>query len=154
MKLFKLFIFFLVLNLGALFLGSLLMNYGPTSDWYLALNKAPWTPAGWVFGVAWFTIMFCFSIYLASLFKENTSNFLIVLYLIQLFLNVIWNYVFFNKHLISLGLLIIVLLTLVVVFFFFTFKMTHFKLARYLLLPYMIWLCLATSLNAYIFLYN
>jgi len=153
MKTFKFFILFLFLNFGALFLGSWLMNNGPTSEWYLELNKAPWTPPGWVFGVAWFSIMLCFSIYLASLLKDNTSRFLTILYTIQLFLNVIWNYVFFNKHLIDLGLLVIVLLTLLVFFFFFTFKTTPSKI-KYLLLPYMIWLCLATSLNAYILLYN
>ena len=154
MKEFRYFIFFLALNFGALFLGSWLMNNGPTSEWYLLLNKAPWTPPGWVFGVAWFTIMLCFSIYLAFLYKENASRFVIILYAIQLFLNVVWNFVFFNKHLIALGLLIIVLLTLVIFFFFFTFKNAHNKWVNYLLLPYMIWLCLATSLNAYIFLYN
>jgi len=153
MKTFKFFILFLILNFGALFLGSWLMNNGPTSEWYLALNKASWTPPGWVFGMAWFTIMFCFSIYLASLFKDKTSIFLTALYVFQLFLNVIWNYVFFNRHLIGLGLLVIVLLTLLVFFFFFTFKTTLSK-TKYLLLPYMIWLCLATSLNTYIYLYN
>jgi len=153
MKTFKFFILFLILNFGALFLGSWLMNNGPTSEWYLALNKAPWTPQGWVFGMAWFTIMFCFSIYLASLFKDKTSIFLTTLYVFQLFLNVIWNYVFFNKHMVGLGLLVIVLLTLLVFFFFFTFKTTLSK-TKYLLLPYMIWLCLATSLNTYIYLYN
>jgi len=154
MKTFRTFLFFLILNFGALALGSWLMNNGPTSEWYLALNKAPWTPAGWVFGVAWFSIMFCFSIYLAFLYKDNASSFLNVIYAIQLFLNVIWNYVFFNKHLISIGLLIIVLLTLVVFYFFFTFQTKDFKASKYLLLPYMVWLCLATSLNAYIFFYN
>lgn len=154
MKEFRYFIFFLAINFGALFLGSWLMNNGPTSEWYILLNKAPWTPPGWVFGAAWFTIMLCFSIYLAYLFKNKISRFLIILYAVQLFLNVVWNFVFFNKHLIALGLLIIVLLTLVVFFFFFWFKKTHNKWINFLLLPYMIWLCLATSLNAYIFLYN
>ena len=154
MKTFKFFILFLILNFGALFLGSWLMNNGPTSEWYLALNKAPWTPPGWVFGVAWFSIMLCFSIYLAFLFFENNTIALKFLYALQLFLNVIWNYVFFNKHQIVLGLLIIVLLTILVFVFFFRFKPSQHKTSRYLLLPYMIWLCLATSLNAYIFLYN
>ena len=153
MTIFKFFIFFLVLNFGALFLGSWLMNSGPTSEWYLTLNKAPWTPPGWVFGAAWFTIMFCFSIYLAYLFRDNVSRFLIILYTFQLFFNVIWNYVFFNKHMIGLGLLVIVLLTLLVFFFFFSFKTTPSQV-KYLLLPYMVWLCLATSLNTYILLKN
>ena len=151
MKILKLTILFLVINFSALAIGSWLMNNGPISEWYVKLNKAPWTPDGWVFGVAWTTIMICFSIYLAYVFKDNTSKFLKILFAIQVFLNVVWNYVFFNQHQIGLGLLIIILLTLVVFYFFFKFNIKTFK---YLLLPYMVWLCLATSLNAYIVLYN
>jgi len=154
MKALKLFSLFLVLNFGALFLGSWLMNNGPTSEWYLALDKAPWTPPGWVFAVAWFSIMLCFSIYLTVVFKDHASKTVALLYAFQWFLNVIWNYIFFNQHQIGLGLLIIWLLTVVVFFFFFTFKTTQFKASKYLLFPYMIWLCLATSLNAFIYLYN
>lgn len=151
MKILKLTILFLIINFSALAIGSWLMNNGPISEWYLQLNKAPWTPDGWVFGVAWTTIMICFSIYLAYAFKENNSKSLKLLFAIQVFLNVVWNYAFFNQHQIGLGLLIIVLLTIVVFYFFFKFNIKTFK---YLLLPYMVWLCLATSLNAYILLYN
>ena len=44
------------------------MANGPQTEWYLNLNKAHWTPPGWVFGAAWTTIMICFSIYLSYLF--------------------------------------------------------------------------------------
>ena len=45
------------------------MDNGPMTDWYINLNQAPWSPPGWVFGAAWTTIMICFSIYMAYLFK-------------------------------------------------------------------------------------
>ena len=48
----KYLIIFLIINFGALGLGVLLMQNGPETDWYLQLNKAPWTPPGWVFGAA------------------------------------------------------------------------------------------------------
>jgi benzodiazapine receptor len=57
MKLLKISIFFLVLNFSALAIGSWLMNNGPITNWYMNLNQAPWTPPGWVFGIAWTTIM-------------------------------------------------------------------------------------------------
>ena len=154
MKTFKLFVLFLMINFGALALGGWLMDNGPISTWYFQLNKAPWTPPGWVFGVAWFTIMFCFSIYLAYMFKDMVSGLLKVLFGLQVFLNVIWNYVFFNKHLIGLGLIVIILLTLLIFYFFFKFEKQSFKSLKYFLLPYMLWLCVAVSLNAYIFLNN
>ncbi|WP_338733489.1 TspO/MBR family protein [Mangrovimonas cancribranchiae] len=154
MKTAKLIILLLVINFGCLALGSWLMDNGPQSQWYLNLNKAPWTPPGWVFGVAWSTIMICFSVYLAYLFKEFQSKFLNILFGVQIILNVSWNYIFFNQHLVFLGLIVISLLTLVIGYFFIKYQLDYMKRIRYLLLPYLIWLLLATSLNAYIFIYN
>ncbi|MDC6468346.1 tryptophan-rich sensory protein, partial [Flavobacteriaceae bacterium] len=81
MKLLKISIFFLVLNFSALAIGSWLMNNGPMTNWYVNLNQAPWTPPGWVFGIAWTTIMICFSVYMAYLFIEISNSSLILLYL-------------------------------------------------------------------------
>lgn len=152
MRLLRTIFFFLTINFGALGLGSWLMNNGPLTEWYINLNKAPWTPPGWVFGVAWSIIMICFSIYLGYLFTASNSKKERAAFTVQLVLNVIWNYIFFNQHLIGLGLIIIILLTIVVFYFFFNFKEQENK--KLLLLPYMIWLCIATSLNAYILLNN
>ena len=154
MSFLKRFIFFLFINFGSLALGSWLMNNGPQSEWYMQLNKAPWTPEGWVFGVAWTTIMICFSLYLAKLFEHQNSSFLRILFTLQVFLNIIWNYLFFNIHQTGVGLLTIILLTLVIFYFFFKFRMDAIKYYKYLLLPYMIWLLLASSLNMYIVIYN
>ena len=154
MSFLKRFIFFLFINFGSLALGSWLMNNGPQSEWYMQLNKAPWTPAGWIFGVAWTTIMICFSLYLAKLFEHQNSSFLRILFTFQVFLNIIWNFLFFNLHQTGVGLLTIILLTLVIFYFFFKFRMDAIKYYKYLLLPYMIWLLLASSLNMYIVIYN
>ena len=153
MKLYKLILIFLVINFGALAIGSWLMDNGPMTDWYINLNQAPWTPPGWVFGVAWTTIMICFSIYMAYLFKEGCNNKLLMLFGIQFVLNVIWNYIFFNQHLIGLGLIVIISLTLIVAAFLINYK-EKLKLKSLLILPYFLWLLIATSLNTYIFLYN
>jgi len=147
----KRFILFLVINFGGLALGSWFMNNGPQSDWYLSLNQAPWTPPGWVFGLAWTTIMLCFSIYMAVLSIKNPTKKVVFLFSFQFVLNVIWNYIFFNQHLTAIGLIVIVLLTVLV--FYCYIKFNKIK-AKYFLLPYMVWLCIATSLNAYIFIYN
>lgn len=153
MKQFKLFLLFLIINFGGLAIGSWLMNNGPMTDWYMNLNQAPWTPPGWVFGVAWTTIMVCFSIYLGKLFLGDTSKKLKIIFLIQFILNVSWNYVFFNLHLVLFGLITIVLLTSLLFYYFFKLsdKTDNYK---FLLLPYMIWLCIATSLNLYILIHN
>ena len=146
-------ILFLIINFGGLAIGSWLMNNGPMTQWYVNLNQAPWTPQGWVFGVAWTLIMICFSIYLGKLFsKENTQK-MKVIFLIQFILNVSWNYIFFNQHFILFGLVSILLLTSLLFIYFFKLskKVGSYK---YLLLPYMAWLCIATSLNLYILVHN
>ncbi|WP_055442254.1 TspO/MBR family protein [Lacinutrix himadriensis] len=151
MQFFKVFVSFLILNFGALGIGSWLMNNGPRTEWYTSLNQAPWTPPGWVFGVAWTTIMICFSIYMAQLYLKMPTKEVLTLFALQFILNVMWNYVFFNQHLILIGFLVIILLTILVCYFFFKFDVIQ---TRYLLLPYIIWLCIATSLNAYILINN
>ena len=153
MKTFKVFIVFLIINFGALAIGGWLMNNGPQTDWYLILNKAPWTPPGWVFGAAWTTIMICFSIYMTSLYLSYNTIKLRTLFAIQVLLNVSWNYVFFNKHLMLPGLLVILLLT-VLIFYLLLTNQKKLKLKSLLILPYFIWLCIASSLNFYIVLYN
>lgn len=153
MKRAQLILFFLIINMGSLAIGSWLMNNGPKTDWYINLNKAPWSPPGWLFGIAWTTIMVCFSVLLAHLFSKKVSKKIKIAFTLQVFLNIIWNFIFFNQHLILLGLINIILLTIVIYYLFFKIKISAPKY-RFLLLPYMIWSVVATSLNSYILIYN
>ena len=146
-------VLFLIINFGGLALGAWLMNDGPQSIWYQVLEKAHWTPPGWVFGAAWTTIMVCFSIYLMYLFAKKYSDKKLSLYIIQVVLNVSWNYIFFNQHQILLGLVVITGLTALIFYFFFSYY-KELKSKSYLILPYMIWMCIATSLNLYIYIHN
>lgn len=153
MKLLKYIFIFLIINFGALTIGNWLMDNGPQTEWYINLNKAPWTPAGWVFGAAWTTIMICFSVYMAYLYKLKPNKTVIGLFSIQFVLNVIWNYIFFNQHRVGLGFTVILILTLIVAIFTISF-LKELKATTILILPYLIWLCIATSLNGYILLNN
>ncbi|MEX1384045.1 TspO/MBR family protein [Lutibacter sp.] len=146
-------VLFLLINFSALGIGSWLMNNGPTSGWYLALNKAPWTPSGWIFGVAWTTIMICFSIYLSYLVNIKETNTFWILFSIQFILNVSWNYIFFNQHAIGFALIVIISLTVLVGYYLFSF-LSEMKFKSLLIAPYFIWLLIATSLNAYSYLKN
>ena len=147
-------ILFLTINFGGLAIGIWLMDGGATGGWYVGLNKAPWTPPGWVFGAAWTFIMLCFSWYLTELFDNRNSKFLWALYGFQFILNVSWNWFFFNQHMVKAGFLVITLLTIVMIYYFITFRNDRIKYAKYLLLPYIIWLCIATSLNGYVLFNN
>lgn len=147
-------ILFLVLNFAALALGGLATGSGVTSEWYANLNKAPWTPPGWVFGFAWTSIMICFSFYMALLWpKLENKNMLLLLFALQWILNVAWNPVFFSLHQTKFALVLIVALTVLIAYFLYTYR-PALKLKSLLLLPYFLWLLIATSLNAFIVIKN
>ena len=147
-------IIFLLINFGALAIGGFFTGKGVPSDWYEGLVKAPWTPPGWVFGFAWTTIMICFSVYMALLWPVvDNKNLLIALYIIQFILNVGWNPTFFYYQNILAGFFLIIGLTIFIGFFLFLYW-PELRLKSILILPYLIWLMIATSLNGYILLKN
>ena len=150
---YRLIIFFLI-NFGALAIGGSFTSKGVPSDWYQNLEKAPWTPLGWVFGFAWSIIMICFTVYMAYLWKTvENRKLLLGLFIVQWILNVSWNPMFFYYHQVEAGLVIIIGLTVLVGFFLFFYR-PELKLKSLLILPYFLWLIIATSLNGYILLNN
>jgi len=70
-----------------------------------------------------------------------------------LVLNVSWNPVFFFYHQVFYALLVIISLTLLLVFMFIHYR-SALKLSSLWLMPYLLWLFVAVSLNAYIWLKN
>ena len=120
---------FFVLNFGALALGSLLMGSSPIeNEWYVQLNKAPWTPPGWVFGAAWTTIMLLFTIYLTLQQKEKLTNKrFIFLFTLQFLTNVLWNPIFFYFHWTFLGMVVILLLFISLVLMLYYFNLRSWK---------------------------
>ena len=147
-------IIFLIINFAALGIGGLFTGKGVSSQWYQNLNKAPWTPPGWSFGAAWTFIMIALAFYMAYAWENIPKrNLLIVLFAIQWVLNVSWNPLFFKYHEVMLALIVIVALTVLVALILFLF-FGDVKYWSFLLLPYLIWLIIATSLNAYILFKN
>lgn len=147
-------ILFLIINFAGLGLGGLFTGDGVSSDWYTQLNKAPWTPPGWVFGAAWTTIMICFAIYMSLLWEKVVDKKqLIILFVIQWVLNFAWNPLFFYYKEVLIALITISGLTLLVGYFLYKYWST-IKTQSLLIAPYLIWLLIATSLNAYILINN
>ncbi len=148
------FVVFLAINFGALAIGGLFTGKGVPSDWYQNLDKAPWTPPGWIFGAAWTTIMIFFSVYMMAGWESIQNRKLLHgLFILQWVLNVSWNPTFFHFHQIFPALIIISSLTALTGFFLLGFR-SDLKLKSLLVLPYFIWLIIATSLNGFIFFNN
>jgi tryptophan-rich sensory protein len=149
-------IIFLIINFGALGIGGLLLGNPATNEWYQDLNKAPWTPPGWVFGAAWSTIMLCFTIFMwkaSGVVSIQTYPMLYIMFGLQFVLNVVWNPVFFRWHMMGSGLFIIIALTMLVGWFLW-WGLKNMGLWGTLILPYFIWLLIATSLNGYAYFNN
>lgn len=158
MKWLSRFLVFLFINFSALGLGTLLMGDAVSGEWYQSLNKAPWTPPGWVFGAAWTTVMLTFSIFMASAMPSvselfNLKHRLSMLFWVQWVLNTAWNYLFFNQQLVLPGLVDILLLTVII----WTILFSGFKTIKakaLWVIPYAGWLLIAVSLNGYILFNN
>ena len=114
-------------------------------SWYLSLNKAPLNPPGYVFGLVW-PILYL----LMAIVSYLNSNQIFKPFVIQLFLNGIWSWLFFTWHLPILALFDILLLIGINVYIFRKLG-TGSKL---MYLPYLVWLSFATYLNAGIVFLN
>ena len=126
------------------------------NQWYKNLKKAPFTPPSYVFGIVWpilYTLMPISTYLVWTNEKCYPYCSAITFFLIQLFFNLIWTTLFFKLNMPKLALLDTVL---ILGFTIFTFQ-KYFKInkiAAYILIPYIAWLCLAFILNAYIIIYN
>jgi tryptophan-rich sensory protein len=96
--------------------------------------------------------MVCFAFYMGQLWVNAAKNkgLLLRTYGIQWVLNVAWNPVFFYFQKVDIGLLVIVGLLLSVLLIAIKFSRIQ-KSWTLAIVPYVLWLFVATSLNAYIF---
>ena len=126
------------------------------NDWYKTLKKAPWTPPSNVFGPVW-TILYILMTLAFIIVWKNTKCYpyctALTYFLIQLALNLMWTTIFFKMKMPLYALLDIILIILFTYITYNSFKKIS-KLGANLLVPYMIWLLLAFSMNFYIVLYN
>ena len=124
--------------------------------WYNNINKSPYTPPGWFFGLVW-TILYLLMIISFYLIWSNSKCFpycnVLTIFLLQLAFNLSWTTVFFKYKKIRLALILTILifiLTFIVSIKFYKIN----KTASYLLIPYLLWLIVAMYLNIYIILKN
>lgn len=148
---------FILINFVCLGIGNFPTMQGVIEDWYVLGNQAPWTPPGWFFGFAWSVIMIAFGFFMTSILDYSTKpnkNKYLKLYFVSCVLNISWCYLFFGYQLILLGLINIIALLIVVLNFAHISIKDKKPLSFVLISPYFIWLIVATSLNAYFYIYN
>lgn len=121
----------------------------PPGPWYQELEKPPWTPPNWLFPVAWTVIYIFLAIAAARIAPQPGAAYALALWALQIALNTLWTPVFFGLHRKFAGLVIICCLWVVAMATLIAAWRVD-TLAGILLIPYVIWLSYAATLNAYI----
>ncbi len=125
-------------------------------DWYGQLAKPPWTPPSWVFPPVWTILYVMMSVAAWLVWSQKgftEAPLALALFMLQLLLNGLWSWFFFGMQNISLGLVDIVLLWFVLVATLVAFWRQR-PIAGWLLVPYLVWVSYAASLNIAIWLMN
>jgi translocator protein len=118
-------------------------------EWYTIINKPSWTPPGWLFGPVWGILYLLMSISAWLIWNQrNVHNVKLplILYTIQLIINGLWSYIFFEQHKIGIALIDVLLLAALISMIIFRFRQIS-KIAGILFIPYLLWVCFATALN-------
>lgn len=126
------------------------------SSWYSTLNKPSFNPPNYLFGPVWSVLYILMGIGLYLILQTPKSAMRtksILLFAVQLILNLSWSFIFFNAQspfaaLIIIGLLWIAILMMMIYFH------TLSPIASYLQIPYLLWVSFASVLNAAIWLLN
>ncbi len=146
---------FLALCLAVSGLGAI-ATATSVGSWYQALEKPSFNPPDWVFGPVW-TLLFIlmaiagWRIWRAA--RSTARTIALVMFAVQLGLNLAWSILFFGLQSIAGALVDIVLLLAAIV----TTTIVFWRIERFtaaLLVPYAIWVCYAFLLNAAIWLLN
>lgn len=153
---------FILIPLAIGFAGSML-TADNIDGWYASATKAPWNPPNSVFGPVWTVLYILIGVAGWEIWRHRdrpgTAR-LMRLYWAQLFLNAVWSPIFFGGYP-ALGVTALWLAFMVIVGLWITVVLlikesfSHgFKLAAWLLVPYLLWASYASTLNIYLALFN
>jgi translocator protein len=141
-------------------LGWLLLCYGVAAiggywtarelrDWYLSLKRPSFAPPNWVFGPVWTALyammaVAAWQIWLMPASPLRTKA--LLLFIVQLGLNLLWTWLFFHEHDIANALANVFLLWVAIgaeICIFYRIE----PFAAWLMTPYLAWVSFAAVLN-------
>jgi tryptophan-rich sensory protein len=147
---FGLFILCIAIPLLVGWLGSLATR-PQIATWYAGLRKPFFTPPSWVFGPVWTALYIMMGVALYLVWRHRLANPRVrpalTAWAIQMLLNAAWSPVFFNLHWLWGALVIIILLALAILLTILLFTQLS-RTAAWLMVPYLLWVIYATTLNA------
>jgi tryptophan-rich sensory protein len=134
---------------------SMLLQAESMILWYPNLTISSLTPPGYVFSIVWSVLYLLMGISAGLVWNTRTvySWTLILMFIVQLALNMLWSFCFFYMQLPLLALVVLLALFLTVAAYVVGCYGQN-RLAAFLNVPYMLWLLFATYLNGYVVVFN
>ncbi|MFH1639589.1 MAG: TspO/MBR family protein [Chloroflexota bacterium] len=134
---------------GAGIIGSIFTTSAiPT--WYATLKKPVFSPPNWLFAPVWGILYLLMGVSAAIIWQRGLSEppvrKALIIFIIQLALNILWSAAFFGLRSPLAGMIVIVALWVAILFTILSFfRISSF--AAFLLVPYILWVSFATILN-------
>ncbi len=137
-------------------IGSL-FTFKAIPTWYAGLKKPPYTPPNWVFGPVWTILYIMMGISVFFVWRNGLSAssamLTFILFWGQLSVNALWSVIFFGMKSKGGGVItIITLWFLILATIVASFRVS--TLAGVLLIPYVVWVSVASYLNIGVWLLN
>jgi benzodiazapine receptor len=136
---------------------GILFTFKAIPTWYAGLKKPPYTPPNWVFGPVWTTLYILMAISVYLIWQKglavNGALLAFTLFWVQLALNALWSIVFFGMKSKVGGVITIIVLWLLIM----ATVITSFRVSGWagaLLIPYIVWVSVASYLNIGVWLLN
>lgn len=117
-------------------------------EWYAGLVKPSWNPPNWIFGPVWTTLYAMMAVAAWLVWRRGGPRgpSALILFGVQLFLNVAWSWLFFGLRQPGLALAEILLLWLAIGATAWVFDRIS-RPAALLFIPYLLWVSFAAVLN-------
>ena len=116
---------------------------------YEALQRPAWAPPGSVFGPVWTVLYLAMAVAAWMVWKARHfvgARVALILFMVQLFLNALWTWLFFSWHQGALAFLEVILLWIAVAMTMNLFRRVR-PMAGTLLIPYLGWVTFAAVLT-------
>ncbi len=118
--------------------------------WYASLQKPVFTPPSWLFGPVWISLYILMGISAYLIWNKGFENkpvkMALTIFSVQLVLNALWSFLFFALQSPLYGFIEIVFLWAAILFTILKFQKISRK-AGLLLIPYIVWVSIAATLN-------